>query len=112
MKTLLYTWITDQRNINTPLNANLIKAKAVSFYESIKTQDELVSNECPVFNASSVWFDKYKKRFQLKHVYLHGEAGSADNQALPQFIVDFSSKVSEINYSPKQKWNVDETGVY
>lgn len=33
------------------------------------------------FNASKGWFNKFQRRFNLKCMFLHGEASSADKPA-------------------------------
>ena len=41
---------------------------------------------------------------------LQGEVASADDEAVPDYLIKFKDIVAENGFSPRQTFNVDETG--
>ena len=65
------------------------------------------------FVASKGWFDRFRRRFGLQSVALHGEAASADEPAAKRYVEDVFPKIIEENgYLPEQVFNMDETGLF
>ncbi|XP_055766968.1 uncharacterized protein LOC129842432 [Salvelinus fontinalis] len=65
------------------------------------------------FNASKGWFEKFKKRFGLKNVCLHGEMASADTAEAEAFVNNkFKAIIEEGGYKPEQVFNMDETALF
>ena len=64
------------------------------------------------FTASTGWFKRYKKRFQLHNVRITGEAASADEEGAKKFIETLDEVIVEEGYLPEQIFNVDETGLF
>lgn len=59
-----------------------------------------------VFVASKDWFDKFKKRFSLRSVPLHGKAASADTAAVQRYIEEAFSWLNRTTF------NINETGMF
>ena len=53
-----------------------------------------------------------RKRWGLKNVKLQGESASAGHRDVPGYIDDFSNIIEEGNFSPKQIFKCDETGLF
>ena len=106
-ESLLEIWIKDQRDKRAPLTGKIIQNKALSLHEAVKKDKNLVGT----FNASNGWFENFKKRCGLKNVCLAGEAASADTEAASNYLITFREIISKGGYSPKQVYNVDETGL-
>ena len=108
MESRLYAWIVDQRSRDAALSETLIRQKAATLFNVLKSEclgdDQLL--------ASHGWFQNFKFRFQLKSVYLRGEAASADAEAAAKFKIEFENILKEGQYSPKYIFNVDETALY
>ncbi|XP_064116719.1 tigger transposable element-derived protein 1-like [Macrobrachium nipponense] len=64
------------------------------------------------FQASKGWFHRFMQRFQLKYVSLHGEAASADVDAVQNYPETFKKLISDKGFCPQQVFNMDETGLF
>jgi len=71
------------------LTDDLLKSKALSIATSMSLES---------FKASKAWILNFKRRFSIKRVHLHGEAGSADvtnveiaRTALPKLLQNVSA---------------------
>ncbi|XP_039610973.1 tigger transposable element-derived protein 1-like [Polypterus senegalus] len=61
------------------------------------------------FTASKGWFEKFKKRFNLASVNLHGEAASAAKK----YVADtFKAIIKEGGYQPETVFNMDEMALF
>ena len=104
----LSAWIVDQRSRGVALSETLIREKAATLFN-------VLNSECLTgdqYLASQSWFQNFKFRFQLKSVYLQGEAASADAEAAEKFKIEFENILRGGQYSPKHIFNVDETALY
>ena len=111
MEELLHVWIEDRRSNGFPLSGNLIRTQAKSLYADVQnTSGE--SSTGRTFSASCGWFARFKSRYNLRNVSLLGERASADAEAANSFVDDFETVISDLGLSPKQVYNVDETGLY
>ena len=63
------------------------------------------------FKASRGWFQRFKKRADLKHVKIHGESASADHDGAIACQQEFKDEVEERGLDERQVFNVDETGL-
>ena len=64
----------------------------------------------PNFKASNGWLDRWKKRYNIRHVKINGESGEVSGltvdswkERLPELLHD---------YTCRDIWNLDETGCY
>ncbi|XP_066228014.1 putative CENPB DNA-binding domain-containing protein 1 [Saccopteryx leptura] len=78
MEKLLYIWMEDQIQKQTRLSLFNVQMKAQSLFQTLKERaGEDYSQE---FVASTGWFQRFKKRFQMHSVRVTGEAASADEE--------------------------------
>ena len=63
-------------------------------------------------SLSKRWFARFKKRYNLRNVRLHGEAKSADKEAIPSVKKNLMQIIRDNNYSLKQIYNADETSIF
>jgi len=59
---------------------------------------------------SAGWLEKFKKRHGIRQVVAHGESGSVDVAVVEEALPDLCRLIS--SYSPKDVFNVDETGLF
>ena len=59
---------------------------------------------------SKGWLQKFKERNGIHQVKLHGEADSADDNAIAEALPLLQSKCAE--YPPDQIYNMDEAGLF
>nr|XP_006128720.1 tigger transposable element-derived protein 1-like [Pelodiscus sinensis] len=111
MERLLSVWIEDQNQRNVPLSLLVIQAKAKSLYDNLKI-DQGEGSQTETFTASQGWFDQFKKRYHLHNIKMSDEATSADIAAAKIFSHYLKKIIAEGGYTPKQVFNVDETGLY
>lgn len=111
MERLLAMWLEHQSQSRVPLSLMLIQEKAKSIFEDLKAKaGESAADES--FIASHGWFHRFKKRANLHHVALSGEAASADKDAAEQFIATLKELIEKEGFLPQQVFNVDETALY
>lgn len=109
MERLLTLWYENEINKKQPVDLARFQRKALAIYGDL-TKDK---NNPEPFTASRGWFDRYKKRSNLRGVVkMSGEAASADSEAANIFIENFRAIVEEGGYLPQQIFNVDETGLF
>ena len=107
-------WIKDCYSGNIPLNSVAIKQKALKVYQRLKDSESVSSNELhkSEFNATTGWFDRFKRKFYLPNVRIVGEKASADTEAAQRFAEIFCKIVEEGNYIAQQIYKVDEFALY
>ncbi|XP_068246736.1 tigger transposable element-derived protein 1-like [Palaemon carinicauda] len=111
MEKLLTIWLEDQQQRRIPLSLMLIQEKAKSIFADVKAKaGESAAEE--TFSASHGWFSRFKKRANLHHVSVSGEAASADKEAAERFPQVLKEIIEEGGYSAKQVFNVDETDLF
>ena len=108
---LLYVWITEQRQRGVSLSTSLIQTKANSLHAAVIATSGESSTTSP-FAASRGWFQKFKKRFNLRNLNIHGEAASADHASIEPFKKQLSEAIRVEGYCSKQVYNMDETGLF
>ena len=66
--------------------------------------------QVPNFKASNGWLDRWKKRYNIRHVKINGESGGVSGltveswkERLPQLLHD---------YECRDIWNLDETSCF
>ncbi|XP_067126477.1 tigger transposable element-derived protein 1-like [Centruroides vittatus] len=102
---VLMVWITHQtRTAQMPLNQATISAKALSIFNTLKTQRGETSKG-ETFSASKGWFDRFKKRAGLLNV-------KVQEKAIKEFPEKLAEIIEEGGYCSRQIFNVDETGFF
>ncbi|XP_039593984.1 CENPB DNA-binding domain-containing protein 1-like [Polypterus senegalus] len=98
---LLNIWMEDQIQQQTPLSLFTIQSKARSLFETLKEcAGEDYSQE---FVASTGWFKRFKKIFQLHNVRVTGEAASADEEGASKFVDSFDEIIKNEGYLAEQR---------
>ncbi|XP_074854943.1 tigger transposable element-derived protein 1 [Carettochelys insculpta] len=111
MEHLLSVWIEDQNQRNVPVSLLMIQAKAKSLYDNLK-RHQGEGSQAETFTASQGWFDGFKRRYNLHNIKMSSEVAGADTAAAKKFTDCLKKIIEEGGYSPKQVFNVDETGLY
>ena len=93
--------MTAEKKKNITLDTNVICTKARTLYQTFADSDSDREEEedadtgpsssavhavPSAFNASKGWFEKFKKRFGLKNVSLHGEIASVNTAGAEAFV--------------------------
>ena len=84
------------------ISGPLLKEKADNFARELNHLD---------FKATDGWLSRWKKREGIKYKRAHGEKGSANTELAANWISNEIPKLLE-EYSPKDIYNADETGLY
>ncbi|XP_076043980.1 uncharacterized protein LOC143027026 isoform X2 [Oratosquilla oratoria] len=92
MEKMLATWIEHQNKTRMPISLALIKAKAMSIYDTIE-------GEKKPFLASNGWFNNFQKRHSFHNLKMIGE-----------YPAELQKIIEDGEYFPKQVFNIDETG--
>lgn len=64
------------------------------------------------FEASSGWFERFKKRNNLRSYKVCGESANVDQAEINNFVASLKSIIAEGGYTKKQLFNVDEGGSF
>lgn len=100
----LQLWVTKSLADNVTLNGEIIRQKWRSFAKlaGVPKGDWLALSEG--------WLTSFKASMGLKNFKRHGEAASAD----PNAVAEERERVSKIlaEYDPDDQWNGDETGLF
>lgn len=108
LETVLFTWIIDQRERRALLSEHLVRQKAKSLFTTL----DIFRATKQKFLASHGWFQNFRRRHNLRNVKFRGEAASADNESATAYTSKFKDIIREGEYSSKQVFNVDETGLF
>ena len=108
---LLSLWMEHQWQRRVRLSLTLIQEKAKSLFEDLKAKAGEGADE-ETFAASQGWFQRFKKRANLHHVSVSGEAASADTEAAEKFPTQLKEIIDAGSYTSQQIFNVDETGLF
>ncbi|XP_070613781.1 jerky protein homolog-like [Erythrolamprus reginae] len=122
MEAALSVWVQDCRKKSIALDTNTIRTKAQQLYncladteggdadegnpdegagdsEDPQPSTSSASSAPATFTASKGWFERFKRRYGLKSVSLHGEAASADTGAAENFV---QRRVGFIDMTPEE----------
>jgi hypothetical protein len=100
---MLASWI-DNIDIDLPLSEKLIKFKAKELHKSIPDERDYE------FNASSGWFQNFKKRFGIYRFRRYGESGSITDEMIQQELPKINSITRQ--YKLDDIYNMDESSLY
>ena len=84
-----------------PVSKTMIQLQAMKYANEMNIQQ---------FTASAGWLDRFKNRYGLKNLNLHGEMGDVDFAAISEEMRALRQKLSE--YSLDCIFNMDETGLF
>lgn len=104
METRLYAWFCSQRSRHVPISYDILSAKAKQFYTETYGNDD--------FRASRGWISNFRKRHGLRALKVCGEKLSNDQSAVDPFLSTFAEKIRQLNLTPAQIFNADESALY
>ncbi|XP_054423822.1 tigger transposable element-derived protein 1-like [Pteronotus mesoamericanus] len=108
MERLLSLWIEEQKRHNLPVSTLLIQDKARQLFAQLQ-HEQGDGAQAETFGASNGWFARFKARH---NVLLTDEPAVADAQAAACYPPLLRAILEEGRYSPRQVFNVDETGLF
>ncbi|XP_045704957.1 tigger transposable element-derived protein 1-like isoform X1 [Phyllostomus hastatus] len=108
MERLLSLWIEEQKQHNLPVSTLLIQDKARHLFAQLQ-HEQGNGAQADTFGASNGWFARFKARH---NVLLTDEPAVADAQAAACYLPVLHTILEEGCYSPRQVFNVDETGLF
>jgi hypothetical protein len=97
----LTIWIDQATDNNRTLSGHIVIAKAAAFAQQLDVND---------FKGSQGWFNRFKKRHNVREYFRHGEANSAPLEDLPKHRSDLQELLSGWNLD--DVYNCDETALY
>lgn len=102
----LYKWFQGLRSQNIPISQDILKTKAIEFYNRAKENGVQLSN----FEASNGWLDKFQKRYNISSKSITGESESA----LLDQVEDGRKRLQELiaTFDLENVYNADETGLF
>lgn len=104
MESALYKWFQMQREKNLPVSGEMLKHKALHFYEKFGKGEK--------FNASDGWLQKFKWRYGIRLLKIAGEKLSSQPELVSPFTAELTKVIEEHKLSKHQIYNADETGLY
>ncbi|XP_015313992.1 tigger transposable element-derived protein 1 isoform X1 [Bos taurus] len=108
MERLLSLWIEEQKRQNLPVSTLLIQDQARRLFAQLQ-HEQGGGSRAETFGASNGWFARFKVRH---NVLLTEEPAVADAQAAARYPAVLRAILEEGCYSPRQVFNVDETGLF
>ncbi|XP_067136827.1 tigger transposable element-derived protein 1-like [Centruroides vittatus] len=111
----LILWIQDFTEKRIPIDGELIKEKAIRFYNQLKDLEPSCSSshtESRKFSASNGWLVGFLRRHALHNLKIKGEAASADETAAKNYSKVLAKIIEDGGYCPDQVFNADETGLF
>ncbi|XP_055850447.1 tigger transposable element-derived protein 1-like [Episyrphus balteatus] len=89
-----------------PKEFSVSKEKAKQLFLKYKSQ------EGSSFNASSGWFQKWKRRFGIRLITISGEKLAADPGPIEPLKKKLEDKIAALQLTTQQIYNVDETALF
>lgn len=100
-----YYWFLQQRAHNLPITIDIIRQKAMVYHQSLCNIADCM------FSASYGWTQKFIARHCMRSLKITGEKLSANYSAIEPFKEMFVKIVEEMEVSPEQIYNADESGL-
>lgn len=103
LENALVKWMNQARNSNVPVGGQILREKAKFFATRLG-----ISNED--FRCSDGWFDRFKKRNNIKFKKVCGESASVSTELCSEWKAKLKTIIQE--YEAKNIFNADETGLF
>lgn len=102
----VYEWHQMLERKNIAVSGLIIQLKAAEFWDKLPVYQ---GQEAPKFSTG--WLDKWKSRFGVKKVTLHGEDESVKiNDTIEEMMKTLQNKLMGVE--EKDVYNMDETALY
>jgi DDE superfamily endonuclease/Tc5 transposase DNA-binding domain len=95
-------WVSGALATNRILTGKILQTKALDFAQRFPEESH--------FKASDGWLEKFKKRHNLHHIKMHGEANSAPLEILSEERERLRAIIGE--YDLNDVYNADETALF
>jgi len=79
IEVILYEWIKQYENLNLPLSQDIIRQKSIEIGEKLGHWN---------FKSSNGWFDRFRKRYNLKNHKICGESGGVNEEVIVDWLRD------------------------
>ena len=98
----MWKWFHFAQSRKAPINGPVLMQKAEEIAKQLGHHQ---------FKSSDGWFNRWKKKYDLRYTKLYGEASEADEEAVAMWT---SENVQELlkKYEPADVYNADETAFY
>ena len=96
----LYTWFTQVRSENVPINGPILLAKANKFADDMHAD-----------HVTRGWVDRWKVRHGIGHQRIQGESGSVNMEVVSNWKEEKLKPILE-EYDESDIYNMDETGLF
>ena len=102
IEVILYEWIKQYENLNLPLSQDIIRQKSIEIGEKLGHWN---------FKSSNGWFDRFRKRYNLKNHKICGESGGVNEEVIVDWLRDSFYPLLK-SYNMTDIYNVDETALF
>jgi len=112
LEQVMLRWLHDQRKKSVPVSGRLMKNAghfACTVLADLRNESDGTGTKAPL-SFTAWWLDKFRKRYNISHCQLHGEAGEVDLEAIEPELITIRQICSQ--YTPDNILNCDETGWY
>lgn len=108
LEVALYRWMCSLSNNGVLINTEVVRMKAQKLLE--EANKHLPSEKQLQLKFSKGWVERFKKRFGLRFRRIHGEAKSADNEAIAKKMPCIHMLM--MTFDARDIWNADEFGLF